>query len=274
MKINNVVLRILTSLVAVAVLAGVWIFFPVRGMFLLVSALTAGLIWEYYKLAFCKLSSQWFPLFFVLFCFFSYLFFLFSGKWLAEAFIFTVFLFFVFSFWILHRHERENIFQGISYGLISLFYISLPTALFLRIFSNEQNGSDFLFLFLCIVFLGDIFAYLGGSFLGGKKWMPSISPRKTWCGLLCGLLMSAVVSGLGFYLKEDFSFSLFFLFGAVSFFIAQTGDLFVSLLKRQAGVKDSGFFLPGHGGLLDRLDGFLLALPFMYIFVFEIYYFL
>lgn len=263
---NNAALRVLTSLGAIGVLALVWILFPVKGMLLLVSAITIGLLWEYYKLVFYKISSLWFYLFFLLFGFLSYLLFL------LNIFLLPVCFFFVLVFWVLHRQEKEDLLSGISLSLISLFYICLPTALFLSVFLFElkklphqsYNSSDTLLLFLCIIFSGDIFAYLGGRILGGKRWVPVISPRKTWSGLFCGLLVSAFVSGLGFSLKEGFSFPIFFIFGLCSFFIAQTGDLFVSLLKRRARVKESGFIMPGHGGLLDRLDGFLLAFPFMY----------
>ena len=263
---NNIVLRMFTSLSAVGILALVWILFPVKGMFLLVSAITAGLLWEYYKLVFYKISSFWFHLFFLLSGFLSYLLFL------LNIFLLPVCFLFVLVFWVLHRREKEDLISGIGLSLISLFYICLPTALFLNVFlfdlkmplHQSYHGSDTLLLFLCIIFSGDIFAYLGGQLLGGKKWVPAISPKKTWSGLFCGLLVSALVSGLGFYLKEGFGFPVLFIFGLCSFFIAQTGDLFVSLLKRRAAVKDSGRIMPGHGGFLDRLDGFLLAFPFMY----------
>ena len=254
----------LTSLGVIGVLALVWTLFPGKGMFLLVSAFAIGLIWEYYKLVFYKITAFWLHLFLLLFGFFSYICFLFSRNLLMEVFFLIVCLYFVLIFWILHRQTKEDLISGIGLSLISLFYISLPPALFLKVFLYDNQGPGILFLFLCIVFSGDIFAYLGGQILGGKKWVPAISPKKTWSGLFCGLLVSALISGLGFYLKEDFNFLIFFIFGFCSFFIAQTGDLFVSLLKRRADVKESGFIMPGHGGLLDRLDGFLLAFPFMY----------
>ncbi len=263
---KNIILRVLTSLGAIGILALVWILFPVKGMFLFVSAVTIGLLWEYYKLIFYKISSVWFHLFFLLFGFLSFLLFL------LNIFLLPVCFCFVLVFWVLHRREKEDLISGVGLSLVSLFYICFPAALFLNIFLVELKmplhqgypTSDTLLLFLCIVFSGDIFAYLGGRLLGGKKWVPTISPRKTWSGLFCGLLVSALVSGLGFYLTEGFSFPLLFIFGLCSFFIAQTGDLFISLLKRRAGIKDSGVIMPGHGGLLDRLDGFLLAFPFMY----------
>lgn len=263
---NNVFLRVFTALSAVGILASVWIFFPVRGMFLFVSLVTVGLLWEYYRLVFHKISSSWFHFFLLLFGFFSYLLFL------LNIFLLPVCFFFVFVFWLLHQREKEDPLSGIGLSLVSLFYICFPASLFLNIFLFELKAPlhqsypppEILLLFLCIVFSGDVFAYLGGRLLGGKKWVPTVSPGKTWSGLFCGLLVSALVSGLGFYLKEGFNFPALFVFGLCSFFIAQTGDLFVSLLKRRANIKDSGFLMPGHGGLLDRLDGFLLAFPFMY----------
>ena len=296
MKIDNFISRTLTSIGAVALLALVWIFFPEKGMTLLVFVIMAGLIWEYDRLVFDRDFDLRFRLFFLFFCLFSFWLVLFQKENKIELFLSFLFLFFILAFWILQRKKREDIFHGLCFGMIGLLYIVFPSILFLTVFLNKENsGPVLLFLSLCIVFLGDIFAYLGGQIWGKKKWMPSISPGKTWSGLFCGLFMSAISAvGFGFYIKMYLmchgqnclpiwneplnfasSFSLFiicFLFGALVFFIAQTGDLFVSLLKRQAGVKNSGRLLPGHGGLLDRLDGVLLALPFVYCVLYTVNY--
>ena len=155
------------------------------------------------------------------------------------------------------KKEKISIIKSIFISFIGLLYILSPV-LFLDLYYKNPL---FILICLCIVFSGDIFAYLGGSILGGKKWLPIISPGKTWSGLFSGLFISGLVCSLCFYLNGYKNFLGFFLIGFFVFFVAQTGDVFISLLKRQAEVKDTGSLLPGHGGLLDRLDGFLVALP-------------
>ncbi len=250
---------------------------------LLVLIIMGGLVWEYGKLVF---MPDRYHLFFLLSCLFFYCVYFFIKQNVLELFFIFLFLFFIFVFWFLYLsgQEREKIFHGLCFSLVGWLYIVFPTVLFLDMFLHQKNR--LWFFFLCIVFLGDIFAYLGGQLGGSKKWVPALSPGKTWFGLWCGLLASGISAlVLSFYVSRyliydgknpalswtegfDFSLSVFlFISGALLFFIAQTGDLFVSLLKRQAGVKNTGCLLPGHGGLLDRLDGLLLVLPFVYFIV-------
>jgi phosphatidate cytidylyltransferase len=104
----------------------------------------------------------------------------------------------------------------------------------------------------------DIFAYFAGRALGGPKLAPRISPNKTWAGLIGGMLGAAV---LGWLAADFFDLgSPFVWLGAPMALLAQAGDLYESRVKRKAGVKDSGSLLPGHGGVLDRLDGLLPVL--------------
>jgi phosphatidate cytidylyltransferase len=113
--------------------------------------------------------------------------------------------------------------------------------------------------------MGDIFAYFSGISMGRHKLFPALSPKKTVEGAIGGLIGS-MAGGLamwfGFF--QDIPVALFIFLSIVTGIFAQTGDLFESLLKRVAQVKDSGRIMPGHGGLLDRLDGVLFALPFFY----------
>lgn len=116
-----------------------------------------------------------------------------------------------------------------------------------------------LWIVLC-VWATDIGAYFLGSLAGGAKLAPSISPSKTWSGLVGGMGFSAVVSsacGLAFSAGET---PVLALAGVAIAVVAQAGDLFESAAKRRAGVKDSGRLIPGHGGLLDRIDGLIAAL--------------
>jgi phosphatidate cytidylyltransferase len=116
-----------------------------------------------------------------------------------------------------------------------------------------------LWIMLC-VWATDIGAYFLGSLAGGAKLAPSISPSKTWSGLVGGMCFAAVTSsacGLAFNAGETPALALTGVGLAV---VAQAGDLFESAAKRRAGVKDSGWIIPGHGGMLDRIDGLIAAL--------------
>ena len=140
-------------------------------------------------------------------------------------------------------------------------------------------GISFLLSVLALVWIADIFAYFAGRALGGRivhrKLAPSISPGKSWEGVCGGLLGVVVFTFVWVSLEQFFQFSsmsfftylgqhgLWFLLISVTFLTAMSvvGDLFESLMKRSAGVKDSSGLLPGHGGVLDRLDAMLPALP-------------
>ena len=131
-------------------------------------------------------------------------------------------------------------------------YVGLPSAALL-ILSWLDLGP--VIWVLAVTWATDIFAYFAGRGIGGPKLAPAISPNKTWAGLAGGVAGAAL---FGWLLATWFEMEPFFLWaGAAMAVVAQAGDLFESWLKRRAGVKDSGALLPGHGGVLDRLDGLL-----------------
>jgi len=122
------------------------------------------------------------------------------------------------------------------------------------------HGRETVIWVLACVWATDIGAYFVGSWAGGAKLAPSISPSKTWSGLVGGMCGSAVVSaacGLVFDAGETLMLALV---GVAIAVVAQAGDLLESAAKRKAGVKDSGSLIPGHGGVLDRIDGLMAAL--------------
>ena len=121
-------------------------------------------------------------------------------------------------------------------------------------------GRDTILWIVLCVWATDTGAYFLGSLAGGAKLAPSISPSKTWSGLVGGICFSAVVSsacGLAFNAGDTPTLALA---GIAIAIVAQAGDLYESAAKRRAGVKDSGRLIPGHGGLLDRVDGLIAAL--------------
>lgn len=141
---------------------------------------------------------------------------------------------------------------------IGIAYVSLPT-LALVYLRGEGGGLLLTLWVLATVWTTDIGAYAAGRTIGGPKLAPSVSPNKTWAGLIGGVL-SAFALGLALSVWADLPFQLA-VASPILAVIAQIGDLYESALKRQAGVKDSGNLLPGHGGVLDRLDGLVPVAP-------------
>jgi phosphatidate cytidylyltransferase len=136
-----------------------------------------------------------------------------------------------------------------------MLYVGIPSFALLAI---AWARFDLVFWLMLVTWATDIFAYFAGRSIGGPKLAPKISPNKTWAGLLGGMAGAAMVGAVaawGFGFDEGAS-SLLWL-GAPMGLLAQLGDLYESSVKRQLGVKDSGTLLPGHGGVLDRLDGLL-----------------
>ncbi len=115
-----------------------------------------------------------------------------------------------------------------------------------------------------VVWTTDISGYLFGKIIKGPKLLPSISPNKTWSGLLSGILLSGIFSSFFSIFYGSYLHVSFFLFGVLGAIVSSLGDLFESKLKRLNNKKDSSNLIPGHGGLLDRLDGFLFAILYFY----------
>jgi len=122
-----------------------------------------------------------------------------------------------------------------------------------------MGGGDSLLAVFVLIWLSDSMAYAGGRLFGKTPMAPILSPKKTWEGLITGVIFTV---GIGYALLHytlDVSLKLTLIMTVTVAVTAPIGDLIGSYLKRQAGVKDSGVFLPGHGGFLDRLDSFLLS---------------
>ncbi|MGH9498246.1 MAG: phosphatidate cytidylyltransferase [Terriglobales bacterium] len=184
--------------------------------------------------------------------------------------------------------RQINLSAALPAAMVSVFafcYVALPLGLLVQL--REQWSGAFLLLYLLLlVWAGDIFAYFVGRSLGRHLMSPRISPRKTWEGALASLLASLVVGMLLYKYASPISTALlnahlierrdgFFalqkppllpalVLSAAINIAAQLGDLVESLIKRGAGVKDSGTILPGHGGMLDRIDALLFAVPVLW----------
>jgi len=161
-------------------------------------------------------------------------------------------------------NKNSGILQLVAHEIQGMLYIplTLSTIVLMR---NGADGAAWVFFLLFIVFAGDVGAFYAGSYLGMHKLCPSISPKKTIEGAAGSVLASLIIG---------YSFKYFVLPGLncwesivlilIVNIAAQVGDLFESELKRAGNIKDSGVILPGHGGLLDRIDALLFAAPVIY----------
>ena len=136
-----------------------------------------------------------------------------------------------------------------------LLYAGLP-AVALIAMRQQHDGLDLVLWAMGLVWATDILAYFTGRAIGGPRIWPAASPNKTWAGLIGGMIGAGLFSA-AFAVWRDWeqTWTLMLILGALLAVVAQSGDFFESWLKRRAGVKDSGKLLPGHGGIMDRVDG-------------------
>ena len=155
--------------------------------------------------------------------------------------------------------------RGMAWPVLGLFWLGLPCLALMWLRMGDQGMLAVLWLFLS-VWSCDTGAYFSGRSIGGPKLAPRISPNKTWAGLLGGILAAMVASVLLALFSGSGLTVLFAIQGALLALISQCGDLAESSLKRRFDVKDSGNLIPGHGGILDRVDGVLFAAPALVLF--------
>lgn len=156
--------------------------------------------------------------------------------------------------------------------LAGMIYVgALMGCLAMTVHLGHDVGRYAIVLSFLTVWLGDTVAYFAGRAIGGPKLYPAVSPKKTWAGAVGGLLGSALGGVLGWlWFFPTYSWLFFVILGCVVGVAEQIGDLSESLLKRSFNVKDSGTLLPGHGGMLDRIDGLLFGAPIVYLFVYTL----
>jgi phosphatidate cytidylyltransferase len=140
-------------------------------------------------------------------------------------------------------------------------YIGLPAAVFLWLRTRGAEGVETVLALFALIWAADSFAYFGGKLIGGPKVAEGLSPKKTWSGIIVGVIAGAA-AGLGcgtlFHVAPDLRVAWFGI-GALIAFTGLMGDLIESFLKRRFGVKDASRLIPGHGGVLDRIDGLMAA---------------
>ncbi len=262
--------RWLTSIVAVPVLASLILYGPMAsfaGLILIVGAIASK---EYFYILFEGDKTRiWTPV--PLWC-------IASGALIliAAAFSATGLLFFlawagfagmaVLSMYGFSADKGRRILDMVAGGAQFLVYIALPLAC-LILLRGRPDGVAWIFFLVFIIFLGDAAAFYVGTYFGRRKLHPAISPGKTIEGAIGGLAANLLVALLfKMVFLPELPTLLVLVFAAVAGISGQLGDLFESELKRTSQIKDSGNILPGHGGILDRIDALIFAAPFAYFF--------
>jgi len=184
----------------------------------------------------------------------KYGFHLFFYKSMPVFLIATLFWTFIVPVWLAKR------FVVVNKPLMLLLGLLLMTPLWLALICAKGADPWLLLILLTTIWIADSAAYFAGKNFGKNKLSPNISPGKTWEGVVGAFIAVTIFAGvlyLGFNLRNPAIFPLLWVIAA----FGVIGDLFESLMKRQANIKDSGDLLPGHGGVLDRIDGLIPSLP-------------
>jgi phosphatidate cytidylyltransferase len=162
------------------------------------------------------------------------------------------------------KREKDTI-VDIAVTMLGMIYVGWFMSYLFFIRSLTEHGG-YLFFLLFTVWAMDITAYLAGKFFGRTPLVPSISPKKTWEGAIAGFIVCLLASWI-FSSTAQLVLWHALILGALIGIFGQVSDLIESLIKREAGAKDSSELIPGHGGVLDRIDSFVLTAPLMYYYV-------
>ncbi|MEL6970137.1 MAG: phosphatidate cytidylyltransferase [Bacteroidota bacterium] len=178
------------------------------------------------------------------------------------ALLFSPSLFMLFIYELFTKSEQP--FENIAFVLLGIIYIGIPFAILDFVaFDGEHFYAKTVFGILVLTWMNDTGAYLVGSRWGKTPLLPRVSPKKTWEGSVGGVVVTFLTALVLYFTLNELELVDWLILAVIVSVFASLGDLVESMLKRSFSVKDSGSLLPGHGGLLDRFDGFIFCLPFV-----------
>ena len=160
----------------------------------------------------------------------------------------------------IYTNNKNYIFKNLFKFFIFIYLLFFMKVIVDEFLQNQPNISWNLIFIISICILSDVGGYIFGKFFRGKK-LTKISPNKTYSGMIGSFILSIIFCVIYSYSISFVDFKTIFFLTVIISLICQMGDLFISYLKRKSKIKDTGNILPGHGGLLDRIDGILFALP-------------
>lgn len=155
--------------------------------------------------------------------------------------------------------------EDISVSVLTFVYITVALSTVITI---QKSSADFVWYIFIFAFVSDTCAYFTGKSIGKTKLIPTVSPKKTVEGSIGGILGCVIISGIYAYLIHPQFLHIVLIAAIFGSMVSQFGDLFASAFKRKLGIKDYGNLIPGHGGMLDRIDSIIFTTPFTYLFMY------
>lgn len=254
-------LRAISAILGISLLTGVGYWGGVHGIVFICSLVTLLGCLEFSQMV--VPGHRLFQSLFVCFSFAFYLLFTFLSQ--SILYFVCAFILIVSYFILASQQSLSSRMNQLALWTVGLLYCGILPGI---VAIGSLKSGFFYFIALLLVSFGtDTFAYLGGRLLGRRALAPLISPQKTLEGSLIGLLGGSLLATLFVYWMAPTTQPIFLIYAAflIASLASQVGDLFESMLKRHCGIKDSGKIMPGHGGILDRIDGLLFAAPVVFL---------
>jgi phosphatidate cytidylyltransferase len=187
-----------------------------------------------------------------------------AGGVLSLDAAFLIFIFGCVALGLATRRPLLEVLPALAISAAGILFIALPFSYIVRVNEIERVGRQLILFTLVLIWAGDMLAYFIGKSVGRLKMAPALSPKKTWEGAFANVVASALVA-IAFARWMQIDTLTLIGIAAAANIAGQAGDLIESAYKRGASVKDSGALLPGHGGMLDRIDSLILAAPVVWI---------